>query len=49
MKRFDTFEWALICMLIGLFVVGIFVALNRNDAKDMVSINQQPAAQHRLN
>jgi len=37
MRRFDTFEWALICLLIGLFVIGIFVALNRHD--DNVAVN----------
>lgn len=41
MKKFDTFEWALICLLIGLFITGVFVALDRHDENVAVNTTQQ--------
>lgn len=32
-KKFDEFEWTLICLLIGLFLTGVIVAFDRHENK----------------
>jgi len=31
MRKLDSFEWLLICMILATFIAGIMVALSRND------------------
>lgn len=31
MKKIDSFEWLLICLILATFIAGIMVALARND------------------
>ncbi|MDQ0638721.1 hypothetical protein QF042_002286 [Pedobacter sp. W3I1] len=33
MRKLDSFEWLLICLILATFITGIMVALARNDRK----------------